>query len=165
VSEQPAVAAVCGLYCTACSIFIASHEDPDRLKGIAERWGVPAEELHCDGCRSDIRTPYCRECTLFACAARRGHAFCNECADYPCAELKEFQVERPHRIELYENLERIRTVGVDVWLAEMEAHYSCPSCATINSTYDLKCRSCGHEPSNDYVAAHRETILKALSKL
>ncbi len=161
----PVVAAVCGLYCPGCTIFIASREDPERLKAIADRWGFPLEQMHCDGCRAETRTPYCRTCTLFACAAGRGHAFCNECADYPCADLKEFQAERPHRIELYENLERIRAAGVEVWLDEMKAHYSCPSCATINSAYDLACRSCGEDPSSGYVAAHSETIREALSRL
>jgi hypothetical protein len=161
----PVVAAVCGLYCTSCSIFIASHEDPARLKSIGERWGVPVEQMHCDGCRSDIRTPYCRQCTFVTCAAGRGHDFCGECADFPCAELKEFQAERPHRIELWQNLERIRTAGVDTWLEEMKQHYSCPSCSTVNSTYDLVCRSCGHDPSNAYVAEHRAAIVEALARL
>jgi hypothetical protein len=161
----PAIAAVCGLYCAGCSVFIASHEDPHRLELLAGRWGVPVEEMHCDGCRAEIRTPYCRECDLFACAAKRGHAFCGECTDYPCKELDEFRAERPHRIEIYDNLERIRAAGVDTWMAEMKSRYSCPACSTVNSTYDLKCRSCGHEPSNDYVAAHRQAIVEALSRL
>jgi hypothetical protein len=164
-STAPALAAVCGLYCAGCSIFISSHEDPERLALLAARWGVPVEQMHCDGCRAEIRTPYCRECTLFACATERGHTFCVECADYPCKELDGFRADKPHRTEIYENLDCIRATGVEAWFTEMKHRYSCPTCGTLNSAYDLKCRSCGHEPANDYVAAHRDEIVEALSRL
>jgi hypothetical protein len=160
----PTEAAVCGLFCEACTLFIASHEDPARLALLAARWGLPESEIHCDGCRAERRSPYCRSCDLFSCAAERGHNFCSECADYPCSHLKEFQEERPHRIEILTDLERVARAGAEAWLAEVRRRYSCPSCGTLNSAYDLRCRSCGHEPSNDYVAAHREAILLAHSK-
>jgi len=159
----PVKAAVCGLPCDACSIFIAGHEDPARLALLAERMGWSPEEALCDGCRAAKRTPYCEACELYKCAERRGYAFCGECEEYPCADLQAFQHERPHRAELWENLARIAEIGAEAWLEEAKKHYTCPSCGTLNSAYDLKCRACGHEPSCDYVAAHREAILKALS--
>ncbi len=159
----PAAAAVCGLPCDACSIFIGSHEDPARLAALAARMGWNPEEAHCDGCRSAKRTPYCRACGLYRCAERRGYAFCSECGEYPCADLEAFHRERPHRAEIRENLQRIGEIGADSWLAEIRRRYACPSCGTLNSAYDLKCRACGHEPGCDYVEAHREEILKALS--
>ena len=51
----PETAAVCGLYCEACSLFIASHEDPERLERIAAMYGMTPEQIACDGCRSDKR--------------------------------------------------------------------------------------------------------------
>ncbi len=161
--QAPTTAAVCGLCCDACSIFIGSHEDPKRLELLASRMGWDLEDAYCDGCRSERRTPYCEACGLYRCAQQRGHAFCGECEDYACAELQAFQRERPHRAELWESLARIGEIGAEAWLAEAKGRYSCPSCGTLNSAYDLKCRSCGHEPSCDYVAAHREAILAALS--
>jgi hypothetical protein len=158
----PVTAAVCGLPCDACSIFIGSHEDPARLELFASRIGWTPEQAHCDGCRSQKRTPYCEACTLYACAERRGHLFCAECEDYPCVELDEFRLERPHRIEIYESLARIAEVGAEAWLVEANEHYACPACHTLNSAYDLKCRKCGHEPGNEYVAAHRDAIVERL---
>jgi hypothetical protein len=158
----PATAAVCGLCCDVCSIFIASYEDPARLTLLAGRMGWTAEEAYCDGCRSDRLTPYCRECDLRTCAEQRGHAFCKECADYPCAELEAFRREKPHRAEIYQNLGRIAEVGVDDWLRETKDRYACPSCGTLNSCYDLKCRKCCHKPSCDFVDAHKELIGEAL---
>jgi predicted RNA-binding Zn-ribbon protein involved in translation (DUF1610 family) len=161
----PTTAAVCGLLCDACSIFIGSQEDPERLAAFAARQGWSVEEARCDGCRADRRTSYCRDCDLFACAASRGYAFCGECEEYPCAALDEFRCERPHRTEIYENLDRISKAGVDVWMQETKERFTCSSCGTLNSAYDLKCRKCGQEPGSAYVAAHRETIVERLRQL
>jgi len=161
--KAPVTAAVCGLCCDACSLYIGSHEEPRRLEMFAARMGWTLENSHCDGCRSERRTPYCQACELYKCAERRGVAFCSECQDYPCADLRAFQEERPHRIELFENLARIGEIGAEAWLAEIKRHYTCPVCGALNSAYDLKCRKCAHEPGSAYVAAHREAILAALN--
>ena len=120
------LAAVCGLYCGACSLFISTTEDPERLKGLAAQMHISDEESKCYGCRSDKRPPYCEKCKMFACAAERGIDFCSECEDYPCDDLKQFQSAMPHRIELWANLERIKSVGYKQWLKEIRENYSCP---------------------------------------
>ncbi len=158
------MAAVCGLYCDACSVFIATKEDPDRLGKIASRFGLSAEETRCHGCRSEKRLTYCEKCTMYSCASEKGIDFCGECGDYPCDDLKKFQSAMPHRIELWKDLERIRTVGYEKWLGEAREKYTCPACYTINSAYDLKCRKCGHDPSCRYVEKHKEEIRRHLGK-
>jgi hypothetical protein len=95
---------------------------------------------------------------MSACAAERGIDFCCECDEYPCDDLKQFQSAMPHRIELWVNLNRIKSVGYRQWLKEVRKNYVCPRCETINSTYDLKCRKCGREPSCNYVANHSQEI-------
>ncbi|MBN1320952.1 MAG: DUF3795 domain-containing protein [Thermoleophilia bacterium] len=162
-AQAPVTAAVCGLCCDACSIFIGSHEEPKRLEMFAARMGWDLEDAYCDGCRSERRTPYCQACELYKCAEQRGYAFCSECEDYPCADLQTFQKERPHRIELFEDLARIGEIGAEAWLAEAKERHSCPACGTLNSAYDLKCRKCGHEPGSAYAAAHRDAVLEALT--
>ena len=109
------LAAVCGLYCEACTLFIATKEDPERLKGLAARFQLSEEAIKCYGCRSDKRGPYCEKCKMFTCAVERGIDFCVECAEYPCSHLKQFQSERAHRIELWDGLDRIKTVGYKEW--------------------------------------------------
>jgi hypothetical protein len=151
-------AAVCGLYCEACSWFIATTEDPERLKRLAVQFGFSEEEARCHGCRSDKRLPYCADCKMSACAAERGIDFCSECDAYPCDDLKEFQSVMPHRIELWESLEQIKSIGFEKWLEEVRKDYTCPQCQVLNSTYDLKCRKCGEEPSCRYVAKHKHAI-------
>jgi hypothetical protein len=157
-------AAVCGLFCPGCAAFIATRQDPQRLGRIAEGWGVPVEEVRCDGCRAERRFVYCRTCRLVTCAADKGLDFCVQCDDYPCAELMEFQAARPHRIELWDNLARIKEAGWEKWYAEMVEHYACEKCGAMNSAYDPACRSCGHEPSCGYVARHGDEVRNFLSQ-
>ena len=159
------LAALCGLYCEACTLFIATKEDPERLKGLAARFKLSEETIKCYGCRSSKRGPYCDTCKMFACAAEQGIDFCIECVEYPCNDLKQFQSERPHRIELWGDLERIRAIGYRQWLKEIRENYTCPQCRTINSAYDLICRKCGEEPSCGYVAKHKQEIDQFLTNL
>lgn len=158
------LAAVCGLYCKACSWFIATTEDHERLKRLAAQLHYTEEESTCYGCRSHKRLPYCENCKMFACATERGIAFCSDCEEYPCDELKRFQSALPHRLELWDNLNRIKSVGYKQWLKDMKGHYTCPQCQTLNSAYDLRCRKCGVEPSCNYVARHKHKIEQYLMR-
>lgn len=159
------LAAVCGLFCPVCTVFIGTKEDPERLKVMAQRAQRPVEKLLCHGCRSEKRCYYCESnCTMAKCAAEKGVDFCGECPEYPCKNLRAFQAEMPHRIELWKSQERIKEAGYEKWYAEMIEHYSCRKCGTINSAYDLKCRKCGEEPSCAYVKLHKDEILRHLAK-
>ncbi|MEJ5309889.1 MAG: DUF3795 domain-containing protein [Anaerolineae bacterium] len=153
------LAAVCGLFCPACIIYIAAHETPEKRAEIARQRNRPVESLVCDGCRAERRYSYCESCKLYACATAKGLDFCGQCAEYPCADLKAFQAARPHRLELWEAQARIREVGYEQWFAEMIERYACPECGTLNSAYHLACRACGAEPANAYVAEHKSAIV------
>ena len=103
------LAAVCGLFCPACTIYIGTTEEPARLKVLAQRMQRPVEELQCNGCRTEKRCFYCRSiCTMAKCAAEKGVDFCGQCPEYPCKDLKSFQAATPHRIELWKSQERIK---------------------------------------------------------
>jgi len=159
------LAAVCGLFCPACHVFIGTKEDPERLKVMAQRLQRSLEEMRCNGCRSDKRCFYCESnCKMVKCAATKGVDFCGECAEYPCGELKTFQAELPHRIELWKAQARIKEVGYETWYGEMIEHFTCQKCGTLNSAYDLKCRKCGEGPSCNYVHLNQDEILKHLAK-
>lgn len=159
------LAAVCGLFCPACTVFIGTGEDPERLKVMAGHARKPVEELQCDGCRSEKRCFYCREiCKMNKCASEKGVDFCGECREYPCEDLKVFQAAMPHRIELWKSQERMKEVGYEKWYIEMIEHYSCHKCGTINSAYDLACRKCEATPSCTYVSLHKDKIIEHLAK-
>ncbi len=157
------LAAVCGLYCGACSIYIATNEDPERLQKAADRFNMTTEEASCRGCRSEKLGQFCQDCHFVSCAAERGLEFCGECNDFPCSELQEFQAARPHRNELWTSLKRINEVGSSRWQEESIRHYSCPNCQTINSAYDLQCRNCGNVPSSEFFEDNAADIKKHLN--
>ena len=163
-AQPPTLAAACGLFCEACSIYIASREDPDRLALIAAGFGQTREDTYCEGCRAERRALYCRSCKMSACAAERGLAFCGDCPRYPCAEIEAFGREYPHRAHIHEDLQRISDIGSEAWMEETRRRYACPACGTINSAYDLSCRRCGREPANTFVEEHREAIVKRLAR-
>lgn len=164
IKPDKSKAAVCGLFCPACAVYIATREDPERLKNMAARFGIPPEELACDGCRSQRLSLFCRtRCKMLKCAARKGIDFCGGCDEYPCAELKEFQSQMPHRKELWNSQQRIKEAGWETWFEEMTELYSC-SCGAVNSAYDLKCRKCGNEPSCRYVGTYNDDIIKNMSE-
>jgi hypothetical protein len=155
--------AACGLFCPACIVFIATRETPDKREKLSQSLNIPLEMLHCDGCRSEKRFSYCQTCKLVVCANKKGVDFCGSCVDFPCADLKEFQAGKPHRLELWHDQQRIRELGYEKWFAEMLEHYSCPQCDTLNSAYHVSCRECGTTPANAFVAAHKEAISKHLA--
>ena len=78
----------------------------------------------------------------------------------PCEELKEFQVARPHRADLFEDGQRIREIGFKEWFLEVRDKYTCPQCQVVNSAYDLACHKCGNEPGSSFSERHREVIEK-----
>ena len=113
------LAAVCGLFCPSCTLYIGTKEDPERLKFLAQTFKLPVEDVRCEGCRAKVRSFYCRDlCKMYKCATGKGLDFCGSCPDYPCQELKDFQCAMPHRIELWSSLESIREAGPEHGMPE-----------------------------------------------
>lgn len=165
IKPDKKLAAVCGLFCPSCSLFIGNVDDPARLETMAKKWGKSIDDLTCHGCRSDKRTFYCENlCKMYKCAGEKGIDFCIECNEYPCKDLKDFQSQAPHRIELWDSLKQIKESGFEKWFVDMANHYSCSECNVINSAYDIKCRKCGKTPGNNYVNLHKKEIMSYLEK-
>jgi len=157
-------AAVCGLFCQSCSIYIGTMEEPRRLERIARAMDQTEDETRCEGCRSLVRTSYCKTCKMYACAEAKGIDFCVQCSDYPCHEITTFQSILPHRLELWQSQERIREAGWEQWYKEKSVHYSCPQCGMLNSAYDKACRKCGAVPSCEYVKVNEKGIAERMPK-
>ena len=161
--DEMKTSAYCGLFCDACAVFIASKKhDVDALNLIARKMGTTAEEMVCYGCRSDRLSSYCRACEFKRCASEKQIDFCSQCQEYPCAKLKEFQVKMPHRAELFESLDYLKTHGLTEWRKKMEEDYACHACQTMNSAYSIACKNCGRMPANGFVERHLEKIKKHL---
>lgn len=152
-------AAVCGLLCRSCGIYIATQENNnDQLRGIAERLHIPFEEVRCNGCRSDVLSAHCKACYFRECSEKKEIGFCSECSEYPCQPLKEFQTKMPHRAELFQSLDRIKEVGWERWYTEAVARHSCPGCNKLNGWYTLVCPGCGNSPASQFAADNFEKL-------
>lgn len=152
-------AAVCGLLCKSCGIYIATMDNNTvLLNRMAEHFKVPEEQVKCNGCRSNILSAHCKKCYFRECSKNKEVEFCSECNDYPCSELKDFQVKMPHRIELFQSLDRIKEVGWEKWYDETVARHTCTKCNKLNGWYDYTCSSCGNTPSSSFVADNIEQL-------
>ena len=145
------LAAVCGLYCGACTLYRARRDDnPKRLREVLqqaiERWQVPEDEIECDGCLGGGRlTPYCRDCRTRLCAKDRpGVTRCSDCSDFPCDLNTAFNNDgMRHHAEVLENLRRMREIGAEKWIVEQEERWRCPGCGAQVDWYARTCYSCG----------------------
>ncbi len=147
---NPKFVAPCGLYCGVCLIQRATEADDlaflGRFARVAARQlpaiaGLPAGELLCDGCLSDRRFPYCRECSIRDCTQRRGLAGCHECADFPCALTDAFPIAAGKKVMLRAVPYR-RAHGTEQWVAAEEERYRCPECGYRLSRGARQCERC-----------------------
>lgn len=152
----------CGLFCESCPLYVGTMYEPETLKFLVNRFGKSVDDLRCRGCRSEVNSFYCADCTIRKCVKGKGLNFCSECDDYPCEFLKEFQIAMPHRAELFQSLDILRKSGYAAWCMKMEEDYCCKECGTINPVYDLKCRICGRTPPNPFSERNMPRIMKAL---
>ncbi len=153
------LAGVCGVFCNACAIYQYTQQNNEAaLNLIAQRMNVPQDAIRCTGCRTSTKTAYCSNCHMIRCASGKGLEFCGECPDFPCKELEDFKSKMPHRVEIYESLERIKQAGWETWYTEMMEHFTCPGCHKINGWYDIQCKSCSHDPGSPFANKHREVL-------
>lgn len=168
-----ATCGICGLFCPACSVYIASTDDPARQEAFMKMMGLTREEATCHGCRSDVVFGHCKTCNLKACAQAKGIAFCAGCSEFCCNAFRDFAAgrladpmlaeEKPHRCELMDDCEAIQQDGWQGWASNKLVDYGCPSCGTLNSAYDLTCRRCGHDPASPFVARNREKLVRLIT--
>lgn len=115
--EDITLVAPCGIYCGACPMYKVK-DDPSLREGLVKRinWnGVP-----CAGCRpgKGKNQFIANTCPTHACATERGHDFCFECAEFPCARLNPAADRAdvlPHNLKIF-NLVYIKQHGVAQFL-------------------------------------------------
>ena len=135
--REGAKLAYCGLYCPMCS-FVAAFETKDRehLLAMPEHYAHlksrTLEECECPGCKDQVDKCHCE---MKPCAQEKGIATCADCAEFPCRAIDAFGRDgAPHHAQALANLWRIRELGYEQWLREMEALAVC-SCGTRQSWY------------------------------
>jgi hypothetical protein len=157
--------AVCGLYCGACEMYRADHDDNEQksremLKQFSARFGkLTLDQLQCDGCLGEGNlTPWCSQCAIRLCPNQKtGVTRCSDCADFPCSRITDFNNDgMQHHAEVLENLRCIRQTGIKKWAKSEEDRWRCPSCQTELSWYDKACPHCGAARSRRLFALKQE---------
>ncbi len=101
-SDDFSMIAYCCLECEKCDVYIATQNNDDKLRvKVAKEWKMKAEELYCDGCKSD-RTPFNRDAKK--CAVNRNLPTCAHCDDFPSCD-KEIWTKWP---QLKEKVQAMR---------------------------------------------------------
>lgn len=153
--------AICGLFCESCGIYIATKEHNEvELERIANMMKTTKEEIMCNGCRSSVLSPHCRNCNFRDCSREHNVDNCEDCTMFPCDKLKSFQTQMPHRAELFDSAIFRTRNGTKKWVEKMKKDYSCESCGYINSPYYGKCKKCGQYPANAFLKRNESLFSK-----
>ncbi len=148
--EGEELVAVCGLYCGACRLYRAWHDNlAERLEEMRQRMSsrgqVTLDDLHCDGCLAQGHlAPYCQECKIRLCAANKpGVTRCSDCPDFPCSLITDFNNDgMRHHAEVLQNVRHQREIGVDEWLQEQYERWRCAFCGISLDWYARSCFRC-----------------------
>jgi hypothetical protein len=144
--------AVCGLYCGACPMYIATQtNDEQKQSALLKQFSsgpmkFKMEDLLCDGCIGNGRVAsFCRSCPIRSCPVdKQNVARCSDCPDFPCSRISNFNNDGMlHHAEVLQNLRRIREMGIQKWAKYEEERWRCPQCRMPMSWYDSKCSKCG----------------------
>ena len=97
---------VCGLNCARCKLLAQGD---------------------CGGCRGPADHHWSPQCEFLPCAREKGHVYCFQCLEFPCAKLKAFASDGydHHRIAV-ENMSSMKETGLEAWIAEQPEVMFCP---------------------------------------
>ena len=149
--EKKDLVAPCGLYCGACSIYVAGkRSDSKRLEqmlvGLAQYSGRELEikDLACEGCLSGTVALHCRDCAIRHCAIEKDCNYCAQCCDFPCKQINDFNNDGMlHHGEVLNNINRQRDIGIDAWIEEQKERWRCTKCKCAVDWYSDLCPGCG----------------------
>jgi len=108
------------------------------------------EKKQCPGCNgADANKPkHCVVCRIRTCAelAVSGQSFCYVCDSFPCTRLR--QLDKRYRtkygMSMIENLETIREIGLDEFVARERIRWVCSECGGLICVHKVTCLACGY---------------------
>ena len=144
--ENNGLAAFCGLYCGACSLYRAWEDNDEAAQNkLMERYQTDKpEDAQCRGCKSDKVNRICQRCTFRDCATGKGIEHCGQCESFPCSELQTFEADdAAHHTGIIDKLHVLKEQGSDKWIVAQEERWSCPTCGKKTTWYATECPKCG----------------------
>jgi hypothetical protein len=102
----------------------------------------------CAGCLAEEgpKQKHCLVCSIKTCTKRSEEAtFCFDCVKYPCRRLRQLDLRyrTKYGMSMLENLDRIRELGLDRFMAIENTRWVCPSCGGPICVHDRRCYGCG----------------------
>jgi len=89
------------------------------------------------GCRNEKELV--NDCPTRACCIDKGLLHCGLCEDFPCSVLYNFYNDGvKHHYLAYENMLRIKEVGLEQWVLEQEEKHTC-KCGEKKLWFAKKC--------------------------
>ena len=123
--------APCGMNCGLCSGYLRGKKN-------------------CPGCHgvNEGKPNYCVVCRIKNCEhlAASKQKLCFVCENFPCKRLK--QLDKRYRtkysMSMIENLENIREIGLDEFVAREKKRWTCPKCGGLICVHKVTCLACGY---------------------
>jgi hypothetical protein len=107
----------------------------------------------CPGCRIELTLkPKTRtHCKIKNCQFFKdgNFKFCYGCGQYPCKRLKQLdkRYRTKYRMSMIENLDGIKSLGLDKFLQNEQARWRCPECKgviCVHKGFCLNCKAVGN---------------------
>ena len=130
ISEE--LIAPCGMNCAICSRYLAFINN--------------YKKSHCTGCRpANKRCTYLfKNCTGPENSSNERASFCFECVEYPCKQINRMdkRYKENYKMSVKENLEHIKSKGIESFIKDQKKKYKCPRCSGLISIHNKKCFKC-----------------------
>ena len=141
--------APCGLYCGVCGILMAHSDNNAKFKErLGSFYGVAEDDIVCEGCLSDVRFKYCRQCAIRACTEGKNYEGCHQCGEWPCKLVEDFPVPVGKKV-IMRAIPTWRELGTEKWVEEEEKRYHCPQCGEQLFRGTKRCRNCKEPVDQD----------------
>lgn len=100
----------------------------------------------CTGClNGDKGKPeHCHKCKIKDCIEEKALSYCFECTEYPCKLIKNLEksYNKRYGVSLIENSCFIQMYGLELFMEQQKAKYTCSKCGGIISVHDRDCSEC-----------------------
>lgn len=119
--------APCGMNCLVCYVHLKDSKP-------------------CPGCfNTDKNKPErCNKCRIKECALEKGLAFCYECMDFPCKQIKNLEnsYSKRYNTSLIENSKKVQKDGICMFMTSEREKWMCKHCSGVISLHDKECSNC-----------------------
>ncbi len=137
----------CGLYCGACTIYVAQHDSEEWREKIATKSNCSPEKVRCNGCGALTSECWGNGCKIVLCTRAKGVNYCYECSDFGEGKCDRFgNLAKSYLnagVDLRKNLSRIQAGETDEWLRESAERFTCKTCGKPVSAWFTECHNCG----------------------